>query len=133
MAKWAAAIVLDNGPEYIRGLAGTAGRVKQHVIKAYAAGDNYATVIGNSCAVYDMAVGDLVMSSSGSNRRMTVGAKSGNNATAGSGATPNLHLALVDSTTSAVLLVTDETTDQVITSGNPVNIGSWTYDVTQPT
>lgn len=133
MAKWAAAIVLDNGPEYIRGLAATAGRIKQHVVRAYAAGDSYATVIGNSCAVYDMAQADLVMSTVSSNRRMTVAAKSGNNATAGSGATPNLHLALVDSTTSAVLLVTDETTDQVITSGNPVNIGSWTYDVNQPT
>lgn len=133
MPKWAAAAVLDNGPEHIRTLSGTAGRVKQHVITAYTAGDSYATVIGNSVAVYDMATADLVLSNSGSNRRLTVAAKSGNNATAGSGPTPNLHLALVDSTGSAVLLVTDETTDQVITSGNPVNIGSWTYDVNQPT
>lgn len=133
MPKWAAANVLDSGPEFIRSLAATAGRVKQHVIRAYAAGDNYATVIGNSCGVYDMAQADLVMSSSGSNRRMTIAAKSGNNATANSGATPNLHFALVDSTSSAVLLVTDETTDQVITSGNPISLGSWTYDVNQPT
>lgn len=133
MPKWAASNVLDSGPEYIRGLAATAGRIKQHVIKAYTAGDNYATVIGNSCGVYDMAQADLVMSSSGSNRRMTVAAKSGNNATAASGASPNLHFALVDSTSSAVLLVTDESTDQVITSGNPISLGSWTYDVNQPT
>lgn len=133
MAKWAAAVVLDNGPEYIRGLAATAGRIKQHVVRAYAAGDSYATVLSNSVAVYDMAQADLVMSSSGSNRRMSVAAKSGNNATANSGATPDLHLVLVDSTSLAALLATDETTNQVITSGNPVNIGGWTYDVNQPT
>ena len=53
--------------------------------------------------------------------------------TASSGAGPNLHLAIVDSTGSAVLLVTDETTDQVVTSGGTFNVPSWTYDVNQPT
>jgi hypothetical protein len=133
MAKWAHSDVLDQGPQFIRGLAATTGRVKQHLIKAYAAADSYATVVGNIVASYDMVQADLVLSSSGSNRLMTVGAKSGNNASANSGASPNLHFALVDSTSSAVLFVTDETTDQVVTSGNPVTMNSWTYTVSQPT
>lgn len=133
MAKWANSNVLDSGPEYIRTLAGTTDRVKQHLIKAYSAGDSYATVVGNSVASVSMATGDLTMGSSGSNRTMTVAAKSGVSVTADSGAGPNNHLALVDSTGSAVLLVTDETSDQQTYNGNTVNLPSWVYTVAQPT
>ncbi len=45
----------------------------------------------------------------------------------------NLHAAIVDSTGSVVLLVTDETTNQIVTSGGTFNLPSWTYDVNQPT
>ncbi|MFO1268556.1 MAG: hypothetical protein U1F25_13675 [Rubrivivax sp.] len=116
----------------IRTLAGTASRVKMHVIKAYAAGDSYATVTGNSCGSFDMAAADFAQSSNGSNRRTTVAAKA-ITLTANSGASPNLHIAVVDSTGSAVLLVTDETSDQVLTSGGTFNVPAWTYDVNQPT
>ena len=133
MAKWVHSSVLDGGSDLIRTRAGTAARVKMHVIKAYAAGDSYATVIGNSCAVQDMATGDYVQSSSGSNRVTTVGAKNGVAVTANSGAGPDLHLAHVDSVSSEVLFVTDETSNQVLTSGNQVNIPAHTYQVNQPT
>ena len=134
MAKWANSNVLDSGPEYIRTLAGSAGRVKLHVIKAYSAGDSYSTVVTtNSVGVVDLAVGDLVMSSSGSNRVLTVASKSISAASANSGASPDLHIAIVDSTGSAVLLVTDETSNQVITSGNPITTPSFTYTINQPT
>lgn len=133
MAKWASASVLDGGSDLIRTLAGTAARVKMHVIKAYTAGDSYATAVTtNSCGSVDLVAGDLVQSSNGSNRRTTVGAKA-ITLTASSGATPNLHIAIVDSTGSAVLLVTDETSDQVLTSGGTFNVPAWTYDVNQPT
>lgn len=133
MAKWAASIVLDGGSDLIRTRAGTVARVKMHVIKAYAAGDSYATVTGNSCAVVDMVAGDYVQSSSGLNRRTTIGAKNGVSVTANSGAAPNLHIAHVDSVSSEVLYVTDETSDQVLTAGNQVNVPAHTYDVNQPT
>lgn len=134
MAKWANSLVLDGGTDLIRTRAGTAARVKQHVIKAYAAGDSYATVTGNSTAVVDMAAGDFVQSgAAGAARVTTVGAKAGVSVTANSGATPNLHIAIVDSVSSDVLLVTDETSDQVLTSGNTVNVPAWTYTAGQPT
>ncbi|MGK2899208.1 MAG: hypothetical protein ACSLE9_11050 [Burkholderiaceae bacterium] len=132
MAKFAGNSVLDGGSDVIRTLAGTAARVKMHVVKAYTAGDSYATVTGNSCGSADLVAGDLVQSSNGSNRRTTVGANA-ITLTASSGATPNLHIAIVDSTGSAVLLVTDETSDQVLTSGGTFNVPAWTYDVNQPT
>jgi hypothetical protein len=134
MAKWANASVLDGGSDWVRTLAGTASRVKMHVIKAYSAGDSYSTVVTtNSCGSVDMVGGDFVQSgAAGAARVTTIGAK---NITlnANSGVGPNLHIALVDSTGSAVLLVTDETSDQVLTSGNTFNVPSWTYTVGQPT
>lgn len=133
MAKWANALVQDNGPEYIRTTRN--GHVVMHLIKAYAAGDSYATVVTtNSCASVSMATSDFTMSgAAGATRTTTVAAKSGVSVTASSGAGPNLHVALVDSTNSVVLLVTDETSDQVLTLGNTANIASWTYTVSQPT
>lgn len=134
MPKYAHPDILDGGANVIVAAAGTAGRVKQHLITAYTAGDSYATVISNSVASYDMVSGDFSQATNGSNgRELTIGAKSGNNASASSGATPDLHQAIVDSTNSKVWLVTDETTDQVITSGNPVNLGTFKYTVAQPT
>lgn len=134
MAKWASASLLDGGSDLLRTLAATAGRIKQHVIKAYTLGDSYSTVVStNSCGSVDMVAGDFVQSgAAGASRTTTIGAKSITSLSAGSGAGPDLHIALVDSVSSAVLLVTDETTNQVLTAGNGFNIPSWTYAVGQP-
>lgn len=133
MAKWTHASVLDGGYDLIRTLAGTASRVKMHVIKAYSAGDSYATVISNSCGSVDMVAGDFVASgAAGANRTQTVGAKAVS-LSGSSGAGPDLHVALVDSTGSTVLDVTDETSNQVITAGGTFNVPSWTHAYNQPT
>jgi len=202
--KWANSSVLDGGTDLIRTLAGTASRVKMHLLKAYAANDSYATVTGNSLGSFDMVAGDFVQSgAAGSARLTTVAAKAitlgasstqydTGTATAGGGSTltdtakawtvnvqtgravvitagtgsgqhrtiasntasvltvstawttnpdatsvykivDDLHVALVDSTGSAVLLVTDETSDQTVTSGGTFNVPAWTYQVGQPT
>lgn len=128
MAKWASAAFLDGGLDYLKATA-----TKQLLIKAYAAADSYVTVTGNSVGEVTMATGDFTKSSVGSDRRLTIAAKpSGGNATANSGATPNLHLAFTDGA-AAVIYVTDETTDQVITSGNPIDFPALTYTTGQPT
>jgi hypothetical protein len=134
MAKWANSLVLDGGSDYIRGLAATPDRIKMHVIKAYSAGDNYSTTVTtNSCGSVSLANTDLVQSgAAGAARVTTVGAKA-ITLGASSGAGPNLHIAIVDLTGTTVLLVTDETTDQVLTSGGTFNVPSWTYTVGQPT
>lgn len=132
MPKFANASVLDGGSDVLRALAATAAKVKMHVIKAYTAGDAYATVVTtNSCGSSDLVAADLAQSASGTTRRTTVAAKSIAVATS-SGAAPNLHIAIVDSVALTVLLVTDETTDQVLTAGNTFNVPAWTYDVAQP-
>lgn len=129
MAKWVHADVLDGELNVIKTNANV-----MHLIKAYSAGDSYATVTGNSVANYSMVSGDYTLGNgASSSRTLTTGAKSGNTATANSGATPNLHIAFVDSTNSKVLAVTDETSDQEIVSGNGVNIPAITFTATQPT
>jgi hypothetical protein len=132
MAKWANASILDGGSDLLRTLASTAGRVKQHLLKAYTAGDAYATVVGtNGLGSVDMTAGDFPQTSVSGTRRTTIAAKS-IPLTANSGAGPDLHVALVDSVTSQVLLVTDETSNQVVALGGTFNVPAWTYDVNQP-
>lgn len=129
MAKWVHSDVLDNGTAFIKANANALW-----LIKAYAAGDSFATVQGNMVAAAAMASGDYTLSNGASSSRVmtTAAGKSDSSADANSGASPNLHLAYVDTTNSKVLWVTDETSDQVITAGNPVTFPSITYTSSQP-
>ena len=131
MAKWASNDVLDGGGNHLRTLAGTANRVKMHLLKDYADGDTHAAVILNSLGSISMAAADLPASTNGTSRRTAVATKT-IALTANSGASPDLHVALVDSTASAVLLVTDETSNQIVTSGGTFSIPEWIYTVNQP-
>jgi hypothetical protein len=127
MAKWAHSDVLDGGLSAIKNNA-----TKMLLISAYAAGDSYATVTGNKLAEVTMASGDFALSSSGSNRVLTTAAGKSAAATASAAGGSNLHFAFTDGA-AKVLWVTDETTDQAITSGNTVNFPQLTYTSNQPT
>lgn len=127
MAKWVHSDVLDNGLNGIKNAA-----THMLLIKAYTAGDSYATVIGNSIADATMIPSDYTLSSSGNNRLITTPAGKSATASAGSGVAPNLHIAFTDGS-AKVLWVTDETSDQVITAGNTVNFPQLTYTSNQPT
>lgn len=126
MAKFAHADVLDGGLNAIKN-----GAIRMLLIKTYAAGDSYATVNGNKIAEAEMTSADFTLSgAAGAARALTAAAKS-STASANSGATPDLHIAFTDNS-SKVLWVTDETSDQVITSGNTINFPSLTYTSNQP-
>lgn len=116
MARWLHADVLDNGPAYLK-----ANCNQVSVLKAYAAGDNYATVTGNSVCNIAATTADFTLAggSYASSRKISVVAKEAN-ATANSGASPDLHFAYLDTGNTKVLAVTDETSDQQIYSGNLV-------------
>ena len=131
MAKFSSSTVLDGGTDLIRTLAATVGRVKLHVVKAYTFGDTYAVVVANSCGSIDLVAADVVQSTVTNNRRTTFAAKT-ISLSASSGATPNLHMAVVDSTGTAVLYVADETSDQVLTAGGTFSVPAFTYDLNQP-
>ena len=126
MAKYAHTDVLDGGLNAIKNSA-----IRMLLLKAYTAGDSYATVTGNAICTIAMVSGDYTLSGTDNAPRvLTVAAKSGT-ASASSGVSPNLHIAFTDNV-SKVLWVTDETSDQVVTSGNTINFPSLTYTSSQP-
>lgn len=127
MAKWVRAGVLDSGLNDIKNNA-----THMLLIKAYTVGDSYATVVSNLVADATMTSTDFTLSNSGSNRVLTTAAGKSATASANSGASPNLHIAFTDGSAN-VIWVTDETSDQVVTSGNTVNFPSITYTNNQPT
>lgn len=127
MAKWVRSGVLDNGLNDIKTNA-----THMLLIKAYTLADSYATVVGNIVADVTMVSGDYTLGSSGSNRTLTTAAGKSATASANSGATPNLHFAFTDGSAN-VIWVTDETSDQVVTSGNTVNFPQLVYTSNQPT
>lgn len=126
MAKWYHTDVLDNGLSVL-----DTAVTQLHLLKAYSAGDSYATVTTtNSLGSVAIAAGDIVLANQGTNgRQATVAAKTITGCTA-SGAAPNLHIALVDG--SRVLAVTDETSDQEIFNGNDVNVPTFACKMNQP-
>jgi hypothetical protein len=126
MAKYAHADVLDGGLNAIKNNA-----TRMLLLKNYTMADSYATVAGNAICTVAMVSGDYTLSGAdGASRILTIAAKSGT-ASANSGISPNLHIAFTDNV-GKVLLVTDETTDQVVTSGNTINFPSLTYTSGQP-
>lgn len=134
MPKWVHSDVLDNGPAYIK-----ANCNKVILVKAYSAGDAYATVnTTNKVAEATMVNGDFTLGNGAASARNITAATSGKSGTASQGTlngTDNLHIAFVDTVGSKVLWVTDETTDQTITNGNTVNFPTTgpIYTVNQPT
>lgn len=127
MAKYVHADVLDGGLNAIKN-----GAIRMLLLKAYSAADSYATVTGNAICTVTMASGDYTLSGADNAPRVCTTATKSGTASANSGATPNLHIAFTDNS-SKVLWVTDETSDQVVTSGNTVNFPALTYTSSQPT
>lgn len=128
MAKWVRSGVLDNGLNDIKNTA-----TAMVLLKAYTAGDSYGTVAGNIIATVAMVSGDYTLSgAAGAPRVLTTAAGKSATASANSGAAPNLHIGFTDGTAN-VIWVTDETSDQVVTSGNTVNFPQITYTANQPT
>lgn len=127
MATYAHVDVLDGGLNAIKNSA-----IRMLLIKAYTDGDSYATVAGNKICEVTMASGDYSLSGADNAARVLITTTKSGIASASSGATPDLHIAFTDNV-SKVLWVTDETSNQVVTSGSTVNFPALTYTSGQPT
>lgn len=127
MAKWANADVLDNGPNYIKTNCN-----KLALISSYTAGASYATVNAAILAEVTMATGDFTLGTSGSDRTLTTAAGKQDASANASGGSASNHLAFVDTINSKVLWVTEETSGQAVTAGNPVTFPSLVYTAKQP-
>lgn len=126
MTTWVHADVLDGGLNAIK-----SGATKMLLISSYSAGDSYATVTANKVAEVVMTSSDYTLSTSGSNRRLTSASGKSASATAGSGATPDLHFAFTNGV-DKVLWVTNETTDAVVVTDDVCNFPALTYTSNQP-
>ena len=127
MAKFAHQQVLDNGLNYIKNNCN-----KIALISSYSVGESYATVNGKILAEATMTSTDFTLGSSGNNRTLTSAAgKSDTSANATGGSATN-HIAYLNTVGSEVLWVTEETSGQVVTAGNPVNFPSLVYTSNQP-
>ena len=127
MAKFAHANVLDNGLNYIKNNCN-----KVALISSYSVGESYATVAAKMLAEATMTSTDFTLASSGNNRTLTSAAgKSDASANATGGSATN-HIAHLNTVGSEVLWVTEETSGQVVTAGNPVNFPSLVYTSNQP-
>ena len=127
MPRYAHPDVLDNGPAHIK-----ANATKMLLISGYAFGDSYATVVAAKLAEATVANADFAITNDVNDRRLTGPAGKSGNASASSGASPDLHIAFTNGV-DKVLWVTDETSNQVITSCNPVDFPALTYTSRQPT
>ena len=101
------------------------------LLDSYSLGQAYATVDANKVMTIDMAGGDLSLANFGTyGRQLDVAEKSGS--ASASATSPDLHVAIVDVTNTKVLAVTDETSDQDITNGNPITVPAFAIKIGQP-
>ena len=128
MPNFAHADVLEHGPAYVK-----ANATKIMLVSTYAFGDSYATVVANKLSEASVTTANWTWSSSGNDRVLTSTDNLTGSVAAASAAGPSNHYAVVDATTSKVLYVTEEGSDQPITSGNPITLKSVVIKATQPT
>lgn len=131
MPRYAHADVLDNGIAYIKANC-------NKVILTDSYNSTYATVNGTAkVAEATLVTGDFALAGADGAARVLTAAltgKSGGNALKAVADGTNMHLAFVDTVNSKVLYVTEESSDQAITLGNPVQFNSNpTYSAAQPT
>ena len=131
MSRFAHADVLDNGIAYLKANANKVVLTSQY--------DNTYTGCNATYKVAEVTLvaGDSALSgAAGAARTLTytLTGKSGGNALMAVANGANMHIAFLDTVNSKVLYVTEESSDQAITSGNPVQFNSNpTYTSGQPT
>jgi len=122
--------VLDKGPAELLKVNQVA------VLKAYAVADAHGVALATPNTVLTEVItgGDMSLSNHDAHdRKWQCNGKAGVAALIATLDTDDLHIAYIDTTTSRVLFVTDEITDQVITLGNPVDVPAGEYRSLQPT
>lgn len=131
MPRYAHTDLLDNGLAYLKANCNKVVLTSQY--------DSTYTGCNTTYKVAEatLVTGDFAIAGAdGAARTLTatLTGKSGGNALMAVANGANMHIAFLDTTTSKVLYVTEESSDQAITSGNPVQFNSNpTYTANQPT
>ena len=126
MAKFASSAVLRGGNSAIKSLC-----TKMLLVKNYTFGASYAAVQAAKLAEVTVANADFVQTTVGNNEQLALPTGKSAVATASSVSGDDLHFVFTDGL-AVVHYVADETTDQVVTSGNTVNFPALLYTNNQP-
>lgn len=104
------------------------------LLETYTQGDDWSTVNGNTISTVAVTTGnfDTPQDAGTLARRLTFTGASDPSSANGSTGSPNLHIALVDSGSTKTVAVTNETSNQPITQGNPITYPSFFLQVSQP-
>lgn len=126
MAFYLAPEVLDNGLAYLQ-----ANCNQVVAVKAYAIGDSYATVMAGSNVTVSAAMtsADFALSNGASNARVLTNASK--TATASGSGDPT-HIVFVNTATSKILGVTQESSGVSVTAGVSYTIPSTPLEMRQP-
>jgi len=125
---WVNDNVLDSGLTYIK-----TNCDRMILVKAYTSADTFATLISNGVASTAMTSADFaIAANSPTGRKITSTAKTAVTAYGNSGATPDLVVGFANSSGSAILWVSDETTNQQIYAANTVNFPAFVLAMPQP-
>lgn len=134
MAKFKGTAYLDGGPDLLRARAATASRIQLHLVSAYTAGQSYATVLGNSLGNANYSASDIVSAGASGASRVTTFAGKSITLTGSASGTPDLHVAVLDTVSSEVHFVTDESSNPAsVATGGTAVVPSFTDTQTQPT
>ena len=126
MANLLNTIVYDKGLEHFKNNC-------DKIMLLNGAGDinNYATTVALGCADVTVTASHFTLAANGTARKLTRPLIEGT-ATATVDASADKKVAYLDTANSVVLSIADETTDQAITSGNPIDFSAGEIGFTAP-
>lgn len=128
--------LFDLGLKQINDNVGTPDRLKVHLVEGFIVGtDTYTSITTTKSRGNVSLVGANVTppTTVGQDRRVTINEVTlPGNTTVDTGPAPtDLSVAVVDTSTSEILFVTNETSNQAITGGNPVIVPQFTVGFNQ--
>lgn len=129
--------IMDNGLSYIKARIAASDNIDALLLKNWVYADTYAGLAAKTLGKYDMVVGTVgdpaTDGQSPSGRQITINGFTIAATTASATGSDDLHVAIVNVTTSEILAVNDVSNDQAITAPNPVDITAYTIRIAQAT
>lgn len=128
MPLYAHPTVLANGPARILSAC-----TRIAIISSYTFGDDYATVVSRILASRAVTPADFDLVTVDDDAVLTSDPGPSDAVASAGGGGASSHFAFLDDVNNLVLRVTEESSDQTIVAGNPVDFPATVYTVSQPT
>jgi hypothetical protein len=123
----------DGGADMLRTAAGTANRIRVHLLSAFSAADSWATITANSLANAALVAGDIVSSGAAGSSRVVTFAGKAATATAADADLTGCVVAVLDHTSQVAHYVTSgSASPAAISVGQTASIATFTDTLAQP-